>query len=66
MTLAQTAEKPMTVATEEAISSFADSRHGLSAPLSRRPNRMPLAPNPHACDRNIAVGLSKDNDARIS
>jgi hypothetical protein len=43
MTLAQIAEKPMTVATEEAISSLADSR-GLSAPFLRRPNRMRLLP----------------------
>jgi hypothetical protein len=38
MTLAQIAEKPMTVTTEEAISNFADNRHGRLAPRLRRPN----------------------------
>jgi hypothetical protein len=51
ITLAQIAEKPITVMTEEAISSFADSRHGLSAPLLRRPNLMHLLPIPmHATE----------------
>jgi hypothetical protein len=40
MTLAQTAENPMTVATDEAISSFADSRQARSAPFLLRRNRM--------------------------
>jgi hypothetical protein len=51
MTLAQIAEKPMTVATEEAISSFADIRHGLSAPILRRSNRIhPLSIFLHAAE----------------
>ena len=37
MTLAQIAEKPSTVTTEEAISNFADSRHGRLAVLLRHP-----------------------------
>jgi hypothetical protein len=40
MTLAQIAEKPITVTTEEAISNFADSRQGRLAVFSRRPNRI--------------------------
>jgi hypothetical protein len=39
-TLAQIAEKPMTVITEEAISNFADSRHGRLATFLRHPNRI--------------------------
>jgi hypothetical protein len=38
MTLAQIAEKPMTVTTDEAISNFADSRQGRLATLLRRRN----------------------------
>jgi hypothetical protein len=38
MTLAQIAVKPITVANEEAISSFADSRQGRLATLLRRPD----------------------------
>jgi hypothetical protein len=38
MTPAQTAEKPITVATDEAINSFADTRHGRWAAPVRRPN----------------------------
>jgi hypothetical protein len=44
MTLAQMAEKPITVATEKAISSFADNRHGRSAPFVLRPDRMRALP----------------------
>jgi hypothetical protein len=44
MTLAQIAEKPITVATEDAISNFADSRHGRLATFPRRPNRISLTP----------------------
>jgi hypothetical protein len=40
MTLAQIVENPMTVAMDEAISSFADIRQGRSSPLLLRPNRM--------------------------
>ena len=40
MTLAQIAEKPITVTTEETISSFADSRQGRLARSLRRPNPM--------------------------
>jgi hypothetical protein len=46
MTLAQMAEKPSTVATEETISSFADSRQRRSPSIFLRPNRMPLLPIP--------------------
>jgi len=38
MTLAQIAEKPITVATDETISSFADIRQGRLAPFVRHPN----------------------------
>ena len=38
MTLAQIAEKPITVTTDEAISSFADSRQGRWVVLFRRSN----------------------------
>jgi hypothetical protein len=38
ITLAQIAEKPITVTTDEAISNFADSRHGCLAAFLRRPN----------------------------
>jgi hypothetical protein len=62
MTLAQTAEKPMTVATEEAISNFADSRHGLSW---RFPIRIRALRNLHGCAGKIAAALNKDNDALI-
>jgi hypothetical protein len=38
MTLAQMAEKPITVTTDDAISNFADSRQGRLAVFLRRPN----------------------------
>jgi hypothetical protein len=44
MTLVQIAEKPITVATEDAISNFADSRHDRLATFPRRPNRISLTP----------------------
>jgi hypothetical protein len=44
ITLAQIAEKPITVATDEAISNFADSRHGPVATLLRRRNRIRSLP----------------------
>jgi hypothetical protein len=40
MTLAQIAEKPITVTTDEAIKSFADSRQGRLAMFLRHPNRI--------------------------
>jgi len=40
MTLAQIVEKPITVATDDAISNFADNRHGLRAMSLRLPNRI--------------------------
>jgi hypothetical protein len=62
-TLAQTAEKPRTVATEEAISSFADSRHGF--PSWRFPIRIRALRNRYGCAGNVAAALNKDNDALI-
>jgi hypothetical protein len=44
MTLAQIAVKPITVATDDAISSFAESRQGRLAVLLRRPNRIRSLP----------------------
>jgi hypothetical protein len=40
------AEKPITVATEEAISSFVDIRQGRSPSIFLRPNRIRLLPIP--------------------
>jgi hypothetical protein len=40
MTLAQIVEKPITVATDDAISNFADNRQGREAPSLRRPNHI--------------------------
>ena len=74
MTLAQIAEKPITVATEEAISSLADSRQGLLAgsvpkPVSatsfRRPNGI-VRSNLPECAGNIVAALNGDNDAVMS
>jgi hypothetical protein len=44
MTLAQIAENPMTVATDDAISSFADSRQRRLAMLLRRPKDIQSLP----------------------
>jgi hypothetical protein len=44
--LAQIAEKPITVATEEAISNFADSRQRLLAMSFRRPNSIVRSQSP--------------------
>jgi hypothetical protein len=44
MTLAQIAEKPMTVATDDAISSFADSRQRRLAMPLRRPKGIQSLP----------------------
>jgi hypothetical protein len=63
ITLAQTPEKPITVATEEAISNLADSRHGF--PSWRFPIRMRALRNLYGCAGNIAAALNKDNDALI-
>jgi hypothetical protein len=75
MTLAQIAEKPITVATDEAISSFADSRHGLRAgsvpakPVSaacfRRPNGI-VRSNLLQWAGNLVAALNRDSDAVIS
>jgi hypothetical protein len=45
MTLAQIAENPITVATEEAISNFADSRQRRLSVSLRRPKGIPIAPD---------------------
>ena len=63
-TLAQTAEKPMTVATEEAISNFADSRHGRPLPGAFQSACVHSA-IVLRCARNIAAALNTDNDALI-
>jgi hypothetical protein len=54
----------MTVATEEAISNFADSRQGL-AESRRFPIRIPSTPDAYECTGNIAGALNTDNDALI-
>jgi hypothetical protein len=64
-TLAQIAEKPITVATDEAISSFADSRQGPVAKLLRGPDRIRVSTG-SGCASIIAAGLSDDKDALIS
>ena len=66
MTLAQIAEKPMTVATDDAISNFADSRRGRLAMLLRRPKGIRSLPTAMNAPEIIAVGLSDDNDALMS
>jgi hypothetical protein len=66
MTLTQIAEKPITVATEQAIKSFADCRQSCLAVSLRPPNRIRFAPDLSGCARNIAGGLSEHNDALIS
>jgi hypothetical protein len=62
ITLAQIAEKPITVAIEEAISSFADSRHGF--PFWRFPIRIRALLDQN-CAGKIAAALNTDNDALI-
>jgi hypothetical protein len=49
MTLAQMAEKPITVATDDAIKSFADTRQGRWAVPVRRPNSIRFAPGYPGC-----------------
>jgi hypothetical protein len=53
MTLTQTAEKPITVTTDEMISSFAEIRHGRRAVVSRHQTAS-FAPDPDGCARNLA------------
>jgi hypothetical protein len=75
MTLAQIAEKPITVATDEAISNFADSRQGLRAgsvparpvPAAcfRRPNGI-VRSNLLECTGNLVAALNRDSDALMS
>jgi len=70
MTLVQIAEKPITVANEEAISNFADRRQGrwagpfLTESL-RRPNSIVRSSLPE-CTGNIVAALSGDSDAIMS
>jgi hypothetical protein len=65
MTLAQTAEKPITVAIDEAINSFADKRQGRPDKSRRLSRTEPLATS-LGCARNIAAGLSDGNASLIS
>jgi hypothetical protein len=66
-TLAQIAEKPITVTTEETISNFADSRHGRLATFLRHPNRIAVRSRTYwNAPRVVAACLSGDNDALIS
>ena len=62
-TLAQTVEKPITVASDEAISNFADSRHGFA--FWRFPSRIVHSAIFYGCAINIAGALNTDNDALI-
>jgi hypothetical protein len=64
-TLAQIAQKPITVTTDEAISNFADSRQGRVATLLGRPDRIRVSAG-SGCASIIAAGLSDDNDALMS
>src|ERR1700740_256192 len=52
MPLVQRAEKPITVATDDTISSLADSRQGRLALSLCRPNPIARAPYPDQCARN--------------
>jgi hypothetical protein len=65
MTLAQIVEKPITVATEEAISNFADSRQGRLAKPLRRPKAILCTPEPLDAPGIIAACLSGDNGLLI-
>jgi len=67
MTQAQIAEKPITVATDEAISSFADSRQRLLVPAAsfRRPNGI-VRSNLLECTGNLVAALNRDSDAVMS
>ena len=66
MTLAQIAEKPITVATEEAISNLADSRQGrLLATSFRRPKSIDRS-RFRKCAGNIVAALNDDSDVLMS
>src|ERR1700688_954853 len=65
MTLAQIAEKPITVATEEAISNFVDSRQGHLALLLRRPKGICSLPNRPNAPSVVAARLSGYNDELV-
>jgi hypothetical protein len=65
-TLAQIAEKPMMVATDEAISNFADSRHGFLPMVFSLPNGVHSLPILLVSLIIIAAGLSDDNDVPMS
>jgi hypothetical protein len=64
-TLAQIVEKPITVATEEAISNFVDSRQGRLAKPLRRPKAICSLPNPPNAPSVVAARLSGDNGLLI-
>jgi hypothetical protein len=59
------AEKPITVTTDETISSFADNRQGRLAVFMRRPNSIARS-DLSGCARIIAFGLSGDKAGPIS
>jgi hypothetical protein len=77
ITLAQIAEKPITVATDDAISSLADSRQGFLgqgfpgqglpggrvAMFLRHPKGIRSLPNLLDAPGFVAFGLNDDNDA---
>jgi hypothetical protein len=66
MTLAQIAEKPITVTTDDTISNLADSRHGCVAALWRRPNGIVCSRTFTDAPAIVAACLNSDNDALIS
>jgi hypothetical protein len=66
MTLAQIAENPMTVTTDEAISSFADSRQRRLAVFLRHPKDIRSLPIPLVAPSIIAACLSCDNGSLMS
>jgi hypothetical protein len=65
-TLAQMAEKPSMVTTDETTSSLADSRQGRPASPLRHPNAIDCSLSPAYARVIVAAGLSDDNDALIS
>jgi len=65
MTLAQTAEKPITAATEEAISNFADSRQRRFAMSLRRPKNIVRSRFVPDAPGLVAAALNGDIDARM-
>jgi hypothetical protein len=66
MTLAQIAEKPITVTTVDRISNFAEGRQGRLAMSLRRPNGIGSLPEPRDAPKVVAAGLSGDNDTLMS